>query len=155
MPTPVILVVEVPLDAPRIVLAGAVLCAGCAGSETGIGSDGNNLEGPVGEPVAAISPTEIVWDAAPVGYSVTADLSIANSGDGNLEVYEISLLSDSSDSFVFDNVADVTLEPDASQTWSVTCDLEEAITAEASLRIRTNDDTQVEVIVPLTCVAAD
>lgn len=133
----------------------AALLAGCGGSETGIDAKDGTNPAPTGDPVAEISPTEIVWDAAPVGYSVSETLSITNTGDGVLEVYEISLLNDTTDTFVFDNVADVELDPGLGDSWEVTCDLEQDSPATAALRIRTNDPKQVEVQVPLTCNPAE
>lgn len=133
----------------------AALLVGCGGSETGIDAKDGTHTGTTGDPVADISPAEIVWDAAPVGYSVSEQLSITNVGDGVLEIYEISLLNDTTDTFVFDNVSNVELEAGLGDTWEVTCDLEQDSPATASLRIRTNDPEKVEVTVPLTCNPAE
>lgn len=123
----------------------------CGVPDTGFGTTDDYEEGLTGEAKAEISPAELVWNDADVGYSSSLDLTIASVGDGELTVYEIALMADTTDTFVFDRVQDVTLAPGESDSWRVTCDLEEAITAEAYLRVRTNDPDQTEVSVPLSC----
>ena len=120
--------------------------AGSGGDDDPSGLDGTAT--------ASITPAELVWTGVDVGYSSELQLTIASVGDGDLTVYDLSLLNDTTESFVFDRVEDLTLAPGESESFDVTCDLESAITAEATIRVRTNDATQTEVSVPLTCSPA-
>lgn len=127
----------------------------CGEPDTTFANPGDDTaSGVEGTATASITPAELVWTAVDVGYSSVLQLTIASVGDGDLVLYDLSLLNDTTESFVFDRVEDLTLAPGESETFDVTCDLETAITAEANIRVRTNDTTQAEVSVPLTCSPA-
>lgn len=123
----------------------------CGQPDVNLGSNTDDNTGLTGSAVAEITPAELVWTDADVGFSSVLDLTITSVGDGDLEVYEIALMNDTTGTYVFDRVRDETIAPGEAKTWPVTCDLEEAITAEANLRVRTNDPDATEVSVPLSC----
>jgi len=126
----------------------------CGTPDTSITATGDDTGGADGAPVAEIDPTELVWTDVDVGYSFVQDLTVRNVGVGDLTVYQIDLLSDTGDAYIFDQVQNAVIPAGAEQSWPVTCDLPTAETATASMRVRTDDPAAAEVQVPCTCTPA-
>lgn len=135
----------------RVIVVLGLLAAGCAPQDTGFGTGTDDPVGQTGDPIAEITPAELVWTDVDVGYSFVEELTITNVGDGDLAIYEIAILTDPSEAFLLDTAANITLEPAAQQSWQVTCDLATDAVAEGTLRVRTNDPAATEVVVPMTC----
>lgn len=122
----------------------------CSGNNTGFSTNPGQVDGPSGDGSAVISPLELVWTDLELGYSYSQELTIESAGTGDLIVYDLRVTTDPADAFFFDDVEDFVLPTGESASFPVVADLEVAEAATGTLRVKTNDLENIEVLIPLT-----
>lgn len=128
--------------------------AGCANTSTGLSSNPDQVDGQEGDAKVVITPTELTWTDLEVGYSYSQTFTLESVGDDDLLVYEIKIVADPLDGFVFDEVEDLVMPPGDLKDFPIVADLETDEPATGTLRIKTNDVDQLEVLIPLSASAA-
>jgi hypothetical protein len=129
-----------------LVLAALIACQ----SSTGFSSNPNENEGVEGTPILTLSAQELLILDAEVGFSRSGELTGTNTGDGNLKIYEVSVLDDAAQVMYFEEPDQtLTLAPTQSLTWRVVATLETAEPASATLRIRTSDPAANDLRIPI------
>ena len=129
-----------------VLLAALIACQ----SSTGFSSTPPENDGVDGTPILTLSAQEVLIQDADVGFSKSGELTGTNSGDGNLKVYEVSVLDDTAQVLYFEEPEEtLTLGPAQSLTWRVVATLQEAEPASATLRIRTSDPEANDLRIPI------
>lgn len=123
---------------------------GCAQTDTGLGT-GNTGDDTIvtGTGRMELDKTEIVISDIELGYSKSESFTVTSVGDANLQIYEIRIVADVTDSFYFDEVDDVELAVGQTASYTVVADLNSDAPAEGELRLKTSDPDANALIVPL------
>ncbi len=129
-------------------LSLCALLAGCTQS-TSLSNGGTASEVVTGSGKMMVDPAEVYILDLEGEFGKSALLTISSIGDANLVIYEIKITADATDSFFFEEVEDVELQPGASVSYPVYGQLSDANPAEGQLRLRTNDVDATSLTVPL------
>jgi len=129
----------------------AFLIGACGSGDTGFT---NNEEEPMpvaGDAIMELSATELSWVDMEVGQTYSKEFTISSVGEVDLQVYEARILV-GGDVFYLPEVwkNDQTIAKDNSITMTLTASLEEEALREGSMRIKSNDSTNIEVLIPLS-----
>jgi hypothetical protein len=134
-----------------IVQAIGILLVGCSNGDTGFTKEDPNPTPVSGDAIMEISATSIEWTDMEVGQTYSQEFTISSIGEIDLQVDEARILV-GGDVFYLPEVwkNDQILPKGDSITMTLTASLSEDEIREGSMRIKSNDSTTVELIVPLT-----
>jgi hypothetical protein len=134
-----------------IVQALGILLVGCNNGDTGFTKEDPNPIPVSGDAVMEISATSIEWTDMEVGQTYSKEFTISSLGEIDLQVDEARILV-GGDVFYLPEVwkSDQILAKGDSVTMTLTASLSEDELREGSMRIKSNDSTTVELLVPLT-----
>jgi hypothetical protein len=124
---------------------------GCNNGDTGF-TNKDGAPAPVsGEAIMEVSATELAWVDMEVGQTYSQQFTISSVGEVDLQVDEARILV-GGDVFYLPEVwkSDQIIAKGDSVTMTLTASLSEDEMREGSMRIKSNDTTSVEMVVPLT-----
>jgi hypothetical protein len=124
---------------------------GCSGGDTGFTNTEDDPTPVAGDAGMEISATELNWTEMEVGQTYSKEFTISSVGEIDLQLKEARILV-GGDVFYLPEVwkNDQIIAKGDSVTMTLTASLEQDEAREGSMRIKSNDATTVELIVPLT-----
>ena len=130
--------------------------AACGGGESNLTSTEDDPKPVDGEAIMEVSATELTWNDMEVGQTYSKEFTISSVGQVDLQIYESRILV-GGDVFYLPEVwkKGETLAMGNSITMTLTASLEQNAPREGSMRIKSNDSTNVELIIPLTASPVD
>jgi hypothetical protein len=129
----------------------SLLLAGCTNGDTGFTNKDGSPTPVSGEAAMEVSATELAWIDMEVGQTYSKQFTISSVGEVDLQLDEARILV-GGDVFYLPEVwkSDQIITKGDSITMTLTASLSEEEMREGSMRIKSNDATTVEMIVPLT-----
>jgi hypothetical protein len=129
----------------------SLFASGCGGGETNFTKQEETPQAVDGESIMEISANELNWTDMEVGQTYSKEFTISSVGKVDLQVYEARIIV-GGDVFYLPEVwkKGATLAEGNSLTMTLTASLEKDALREGSMRIKSNDSTTLELIVPLT-----
>ena len=129
----------------------ALLNAGCGSGDSNFTKTDEDPKPVDGESIMEVSATELNWTDMEVGQTYSKDFTISSTGEVDLQLYEARILV-GGDVFYLPEVwkSDQTIARGGSVTMTLTASLDENEPREGSMRIKSNDSTNVELLIPLT-----
>ncbi len=129
----------------------SLLLAGCNNGDTGFTNKDGTPTPVSGEAVMEVSATELAWVDMEIGQTYSQQFTISSVGEVDLQVDEARILV-GGDVFYLPEVwkSDQIIAKGDSVTMTLTASLSEDEMREGSMRIKSNDATTVEMMVPLT-----
>lgn len=124
--------------------------AGCGGGETGFKVADPDNEQVSGEALLEITRAALEWTDLPVGISTSEVFKITSSGETDLNLYEVAIVSSAEGQFYMEEAEDIELAPGASREFLVVCTLAAEAEAVGEVRIKSNDPDQLDLRVTLT-----
>jgi hypothetical protein len=134
-----------------VVQALGIFLVGCNNGDTGFTKEEKNPTPVSGDAIMEVSATSVAWTDMEVGQTYSKEFTITSVGEIDLQIDEARILV-GGDVFYLPEVwkNDQILPKDDSVTMTLTASLSEDELREGSMRIKSNDSTTVELIVPLT-----
>lgn len=128
----------------------AVLTAACGSGDSNFTNTEEDPKPVDGESVMEVSATELNWSDMEVGQTYSKEFTISSVGEVDLQLYEARILV-GGDVFYLPEVwkSDQNIARGDSVTMTLTASLEEDAPREGSMRIKSNDSTTVELLIPL------
>ena len=128
----------------------SLMAAACSSGDSNLTNTKEDPKPVDGESIMEVSATEMTWTDMEVGQTYSQEFTVSSVGEVDLQLYEARILV-GGDVFYLPEVwkSDQTIAKGSSVTMTLTASLEEDTAREGSMRIKSNDSTTVELIVPL------
>ena len=132
-------------------LSLGLLLIACSNGDTSFTNTEDDPTPVSGDAIMEISAPELAWTDMEVGQTYSKEFTITSVGEVDLQLNEARILV-GGDVFYLPEVwkNDQIIAKGDSVTMTLTASLEENQPRDGSMRIKTNDATSVEVLVPLT-----
>ena len=124
--------------------------AACNSGETGFSVANPDNEQVSGSALLELYPATLEWTDLSVGIATSEVFKITSSGESDLKLYEVAVVSSANGQFYMEEVEDIELAPGASREFLVVCTLAAEATATGEVRIKSNDPDQLDLRVTLT-----
>ena len=128
----------------------ALLTAACGSGDSNFTNTEDDPKPVDGESIMEVSASELTWTDMEVGQTYSKEFTISSAGEVDLQLYEARILV-GGDVFYLPEVwkNDQNIARGDSVTMTLTASLENDEPREGSMRIKSNDSTSIELIIPL------
>ena len=124
--------------------------AACNSGETGFSVANPDNEQVSGSALLELYPATLEWTDLSVGIATSEVFKITSSGESDLKLYEVAVVSSANGQFYMEEVEDIELAPGASREFLVVCTLTAEASAAGEVRIKSNDPDQLDIRITLT-----